>query len=129
MLPTYKDIMDLIQKGQTLKAQEKIMELSEANLNLREENQRLKSENQKLKDQLTIRDNLVWEPPVYWLKKDGKREGPYCQPCQDDKAKLIRLQESEYAFLCRACEKSFEKPNSNGPRFEGQGIVDPEAGY
>lgn len=129
MLPTYKDIVDLIQKGQTLEAQKKIMELSEANLSLREENQRLTSENQKLQEQLTIRDNLVWEQPVYWLEKDGKQEGPYCQVCWDDKKKLTRLHNDNHAFLCRVCEKGFERANFDGPRFEGQGISDPEAGY
>lgn len=129
MLPTYKDIVDLIQKGQTLKAQEKIMELSEANLNLREENQRLKSENQKLQERLTIRDNLVLENSACWLEKDGKREGPYCQPCWDDKNKLIRLQEDSYAFHCRVCKQDFEKQNSGMPRFEGQGITDPKVGF
>jgi len=96
---------------------------------IQKENQRLKSENQKLQDQLTIRDNLVWEQPVYWLEKDRKREGPYCQVCWDGKKELARLHETNHAFLCRACEKSFEKPNSDMPRFEEHVIADPVGGY
>ena len=37
MLPKYKDIVDLIKKGATVEAQEKIMELREAAVNLQDE--------------------------------------------------------------------------------------------
>lgn len=124
-----KDIADLARKGQKLEMEKKILELSGAILDLQKENQELRSENQRLQDQSTTRDNLVWEQPVYWLEKDGKREGPYCQVCWDDKKNLARLHGDNHAFLCRVCEKGFEKPNSDMPRFKGQGIADSEAGY
>ena len=43
-IPRYSDIVDLIKKGATLEAQEKIIELREAALELQEENIRLKEE-------------------------------------------------------------------------------------
>ena len=47
LLPNYKDIVDLIKKGSTIEAQEKIMELREGALGLQEENLELKA---KIKD-------------------------------------------------------------------------------
>jgi len=43
-LPNYKDIIDLLKKGATIEAQEKIMELREAALGLQEENINLKTQ-------------------------------------------------------------------------------------
>lgn len=37
-MPSYKDIVDLIKKGATIEAQEKIMELREAAVELQDEN-------------------------------------------------------------------------------------------
>ncbi|WP_445947146.1 hypothetical protein [Shewanella sp.] len=42
-LPSYKDIAELIKKGATIEAQEKIMELRESALELQEENINLKN--------------------------------------------------------------------------------------
>ena len=38
MIPKYKDIIDLVKKGSTIEAQEKIMQLREAAMELKEEN-------------------------------------------------------------------------------------------
>jgi len=43
-LPNYKDIVELLKKGATIEAQEKIMELREAALELQEENISLKNQ-------------------------------------------------------------------------------------
>lgn len=98
-------------------------------MKLSEDTRDIQRENQRLQDQLTIRDNLVWEQPVYWLEKDGKREGPYCQVCWDDKKNLARLHNHNHVFLCKVCNQVFEKPNSDMPRFEEHVIADPVAGY
>ena len=46
-----------------------------------------------LEDKLKIKENIVYEPPYYFLITDEVKEGPYCQNCYDSQAKLIRLQE------------------------------------
>lgn len=52
MLPKYTEITDLLKKGATLEAQEKIMELREFALQLQEENI-------ELKNQLKIKEELL----------------------------------------------------------------------
>jgi Zn finger protein HypA/HybF involved in hydrogenase expression len=60
MIPKYSEITDLIKKGATLEAQEKIMELREAALYLQEENI-------ELKNQLKIKDDLLNKIQEYSL--------------------------------------------------------------
>jgi hypothetical protein len=48
LLPNYKDIVELIRKGSTIEAQEKILELREAAMQLQEENLALRQENKAL---------------------------------------------------------------------------------
>lgn len=99
MIPNYKDIVDLIKKGSTVEAQEKIMELREGALDLQQENFSLKSQLKILEDKLRVRENLEFSDSVYWLYEANDagdltdRTGPYCQHCYDDETKLIRLQQ------------------------------------
>ena len=105
-----KDIMELIQKGMTVKAQEKIIELREHALSLQEENQELKAKLQMLEEQMAIDKNLDFESGVYWMKKeDGTRDGPYCQRCWDADQKLIRLQlqPNSTHYRCFECRHSY----------------------
>jgi hypothetical protein len=100
----------LIKKGMTLEAQEKIMELREAALQCQEENLNLRKRIQELENQLTIRENLIFERPVYYLKSEGKKDGPFCQVCYDRDGKLIRLQ--DYApreWNCIACRSFYRE--------------------
>lgn len=71
VLPKYQDIIDLIKKGATVEAQEKIIELREAALGLQEENLELKTQNQQLKQALELKEQLRWDGSVYWLEPDS----------------------------------------------------------
>lgn len=96
-LPSYKDISDLIKKGATIEAQEKIMELREATIALQEENFTLKSKIRELEQVLEIRGELVREENAYFrIKDDGKREGPFCLACWDGDRKLVNLKQFAY---------------------------------
>ncbi len=79
LLPNYKDIVDLIKKGSTVEAQEKIMELREGALALQEENIKLKETIKDLEAKLSVKEKVVWEPPFYWLKEGDAKDGPFCQ--------------------------------------------------
>ncbi len=98
MIPNYKDIVDLLKKGATVEAQEKIMELREGVLELQEENASLKSQIRELREQLQVRSHLDFEDGVYWLWEEDEagdpsiKTGPFCQRCYDDENKLVRLQ-------------------------------------
>ena len=63
-----------------------------------------KAINQNLRDQLDVKEQLVWEAPYYWLGSD-KKDGPYCQRCQDADSKLIRLQSAGLGeWRCFECK-------------------------
>ena len=112
LLPSYKEIGDLIKKGATIEAQEKIMELREAAMQLQHDNLELKQRVKDLEDRLAVRGQVVWEAPFYWREQNGKRDGPYCQKCYDTDGKFIRLQVSSSGIgQCYTCRSTFHGKN------------------
>lgn len=105
-LPTYKDIVELMKKGATVEAQEKIMELREAVIELQEENLVLRQEATDLRSQLKLKGEVQFDGAVYWRIEDGNRIGPYCQRCFDAEGKLIRLQDYRDTWYCLQCKLS-----------------------
>jgi len=61
-LPSYKDIVDLLKKGATIEAQEKIMELRESALELQEENINLKNQVLELQERARKLEAFEGEP-------------------------------------------------------------------
>ena len=108
-LPTYKDIVDLIKKGATVEAQERIMELREAVIELKDENSSLHQRVQPLKEELRIKGQLKFEKTVYWLLEDEGKTGPFCQRCYDIDKKLARLQGYGSNWYCFAYKQGYEK--------------------
>ncbi len=105
MLPNYKDIVDLIKKGSTIEAQEKILELREAAMELQEENLALRAKVKSLEEQAELRQKVTWEKPYYWVKSGSEKDGPYCQKCFDQDSKLIRLQGGKNGtWGCHVCK-------------------------
>lgn len=106
-LPSYKDIVDLIKKGATFEAQEKIMELREAVMELQEENLSLREQVTHLRSEIAKKEELEFDGAIYWKKdSDGRRIGPYCQKCFDADGKLIRLQDYQDRWYCLHCKTS-----------------------
>src|SRR5882724_287897 len=94
LIPDYKDIADLLKKGLTLEAQEKIMQLRVGALELQEENLKLKERVKQLEGELAVSQDLLFEPTtgLYWMQKpDGSRDGPFCAVCYDEHKRLARL--------------------------------------
>lgn len=60
-LPTYKDIVDLLKKGATIEAQEKIIELRESALELQKENMNLKHQVLELQERVRRQDAFEGE--------------------------------------------------------------------
>ena len=107
--PDFKDSIELIKKGATVEAQEKIMELREYIIALKEENIELRDKISKLESTENVKQNLEFRDGRYYLKKEeGVEEGPYCQRCWDADEKLIRLQidpaYSHNNWLCFECK-------------------------
>jgi hypothetical protein len=108
-LPTYKDIVELMKKGATVEAQEKIMELREAVIELQEQNLVLRQETADLRAQVKLREEVQFDGAVYWRIEEGKRIGPFCQRCFDADGKLIRLQDYDDAWFCLHCKLSHSR--------------------
>ena len=106
ILPTYKDIQELLKKGLTLEAQEKIMELREGALDLQEQKLALEQRVKELEEALVIKGELVREKNVYYrVLADGKRDGPYCLSCWDGDRKLVNIMQFAYGTMkCGRCK-------------------------
>ena len=85
----YKQILDALRK--LLEMQKCIEELE--------------TDNKRLREELEIKGQLVSERNVYWIEKDGVRDGPFCTRCWDDEHKPIRLHKSEVSdrLHCPKC--------------------------
>jgi len=64
-LPSYNEIVDLIKKWATFKAQEQIMALREAAIALQEDNLVLRDRVRVLEDQLRIKSQIEFDGSVY----------------------------------------------------------------
>lgn len=76
-LPSYKSIIDLIKKGATIEAQEKIMELREAAVELQAENINLKHQVLELQKKVRRLESLEGEPcprcrKLTWIIESSK---------------------------------------------------------
>ena len=89
MLPKFKDTVELVKKGATVEAQEKIMELREEFLELREQNLALREAVSSLESQLSDKHSMRFESPFYY--KDGDKT-PFCPTCYETDGKQIHLQ-------------------------------------
>jgi len=107
ILPTYKDISELLKKGLTIEAQEKIMELREAAIELQEENFTLKAKVKELEEALSFKGQLQRVNNVYYAQSNGTRVGgPYCLACWDGDRKLVNVMEFSYGVIkCGRCNK------------------------
>ena len=107
-IPKYNEIIELLKKGATIEAQEKIMELRETALQLQEESIEFKKKIKELEEAIETKNCIVWEAPYYFIEKDNKKDGPFCQLCYDKEKLLIRLHEGKKgSWSCHSCEKIF----------------------
>jgi len=85
-------------------------ELSRKIVKLEGEVIELTKENRELQEKLKTQDELNWDGRIYWLiKKDGSKDGPFCQVCKDRDEKLTRLQSAVDKWHCLICKSLFPK--------------------
>lgn len=116
ILPNYKEITELLKKGFTIEAQEKIMELREGALELQEDNIKLRERVRQLESELSLSRDFVFDADagVYWLQKpDSSRDGPFCAVCHDEHKKVARLHNgmkraAQSKWLCMVCSNTFD---------------------
>jgi len=102
-LPKYKEIMDLVKKGATLEAQEKIMELRESAFELQEQNLDLKEEIRSLKKELAQIKEFRGESCP-----SCKRSGWHIKSSKKDPV-FGDLGGSRRVYACKFCEFTEEK--------------------
>ena len=106
-IPNYKDIVDLLKKGMTIEAQEKIMQLREAAMELQEENLSLREKMALLEAEVNKSKDVRFIGGVYFLSGDAI---PFCQVCYDKDQKLIHLQDGRHfkvQWRCPVCSYFF----------------------
>jgi len=67
----------------------------------------------ELREQLEVSNSVLYDPPYYFIEKEGSKEGPFCQHCYDSTQKLIRLQQPGRVgfWVCNACKCKFKDKN------------------
>jgi ribosomal protein L37AE/L43A len=116
IFPNYKEIVELVKKGSTLEAQEKILELRSAVLGIEEENIALKKQVKVLETRMALKEKATYARPSYWLIENDAKDGPYCQVCFDRDSKLIRLQGGKGgAWVCLGCRSRFFEDSYKPP--------------
>jgi hypothetical protein len=101
-----KELVDLIRKLDDAELLRKIVKLEE-------EVNELTYENRELHEKLRLQGEIHWDGRIYWLiKKEGSREGPYCQLCHDQDQRLTRLQSTVDKWYCLACKNTYPKIDS-----------------
>lgn len=114
MIPKYKDIVELMKKGSTLEAQEKIMELREAVIELQDENSELKNHIKEMESQLKFNSSLRFESPFYYSEND---EVPYCPKCWEADKKAVHLPPAQKVgagprYDCVECKSTYIHPRN-----------------
>lgn len=117
MIDTAKEVVDLarmLNDARLIKAtaelQHECAGYLEQMAKMTRENVALRDENAALKQQLSQREEMVFEDEVYWrCKGDAPREGPFCPACYDGKGKQIRMQAHRGRYIndfykCSVCE-------------------------
>lgn len=65
----------------------------------------------ELNDQLAFKANMKFDAPYYWnVAEGGDRDGPFCQPCWDEKKLAVRLYggaSDDGHWVCKVCNKQF----------------------
>ncbi|HLP57941.1 MAG TPA: hypothetical protein VK186_03890 [Candidatus Deferrimicrobium sp.] len=63
----------------------------------------------ELEQTLTVKKNICYEKPFYWMVDGEKKDGPFCQTCYDSNEKLIRLQIIETGhWICNICKNLYK---------------------
>ena len=109
IIETSKVIAELIKKGATIEAQEKIMQLREEALELQEQNLKLKTENIELKKKEELQEKVKFKRKVYYREGD---EVPYCPYCYEKHKLLMHLtgpkqEAGGELYSCQECRRVY----------------------
>jgi hypothetical protein len=93
--------------------------LADAKLQIVEVKELLSEKDQEINrliESQKIKDSIQYEAPYYWLMKNDKKEGPFCQNCYDNDQKLIRLQGYNNGYWdCKTCKSGYKDSSYDEP--------------
>ncbi len=114
VIQDFKEIGELLKKGATVPAQEKIMELREKVLKLQEENIGLKKRINEVEEQLKISKKMIFKKLFYYVEND---DVPFCPNCWEDQKKAIHLHNIAVGvYQCFNCKSNYV---TNGDKTPG----------
>jgi hypothetical protein len=74
--------------------------------------QQQEREIRELKEKQAFAGNMQYESPYYWHVEGEKRDGPFCQPCWDQKRLAIRLYSNTPGYWsCQVCNNNVMDKN------------------
>jgi hypothetical protein len=102
-----KDIADIIKKIGDIDLYRKIVELEQEVFELSRSNIKLQSEIEALKSALTLKLNIKYKKPFYYINEDPS---PYCPNCYDVGNILVHLLDGSDPnyFICPNCNKAIK---------------------
>ena len=110
----FKKINELFVLGRFEEARRMLMELQARYIALHDEVSILKEQVQDFEDIIFLSQNLVVEEGQYWLRAGGVRHGPFCKPCYEYAAKLIRLESHSNVWRCPYCGSLYDQEQIPG---------------
>ena len=92
IVPTEREIIDLIRKGNLEEAEQRIAALAHVAQSASIETTKVRERVRELEGLLAARDALSFDGQFYWTGAGAARAGPYCPTCFDAEHILLRLQ-------------------------------------
>lgn len=118
-----KSVGKVLQEAGKIEQYQQILDAQQKLLEMQREIYELETDNKKLREEFEIKEALIPEGNVYWIKKDNTRDGPFCTCCWDSERKLIRLHKSNVSSKvhCPKCSTTVKEgvahvfiPNNRG---------------
>ncbi len=83
-----------------------ILEVYEKLLDQQKQIADLEGSNKELRNILEVKGKIIPEGNLYWLEKDGVKDGPFCTRCWDSEERLLRLHKSPVSgrIHCPKCK-------------------------
>lgn len=119
-----KSIGKVLQEAGKIEQYQQILNLQQQLLDIQKKISDLEVENKELRDKLKLQGSLIYENNAYWIKKEDKKDGPFCSRCWDVEKNTVRTKQgvNNPAFhSCPECKTQVQTdPNYHPPFIKRQ---------